>query len=77
MKYKKQIVLFDKPIGKKLVHSYSHGIILLKVEIRVNNQIVFTATQKCVVFNLINKRMHKGGFVRIASELAKNVYTTD
>ncbi|MDP3444393.1 MAG: acyl-CoA thioesterase [Ignavibacteria bacterium] len=61
MKYKKQIVLFDKPIGKKLVHSYSHGIILLKVEIRVNNQIVFTATQKCVVFNLINKRMHKGG----------------
>jgi hypothetical protein len=51
-----------------LVHSYSHGIILLKAEIRVNNQIVFTATQKCVVFNLINKRMHKGGITEFVNK---------
>jgi len=60
MKYKKQITLFDKPIGKMIVEKYSHGVIVLRAEIRVNNCSVFSATQKCVLMNLTTKKMYKG-----------------
>lgn len=60
MKYKKQITLFDKPIGKMHIESYSHGIFVLMAEIRVNNSIAFTAKQKCVLMNLSDKKMYKG-----------------
>lgn len=60
MKYKKQITLFDKPIGKMIVAKYSHGVIVLKAEIRLEDTIVFTATQKCVLMNLTTKSMYKG-----------------
>ncbi|MFA7418330.1 MAG: thioesterase family protein [Melioribacteraceae bacterium] len=59
MKYKKQITLFDKPIGKMIVEKYSHGVIVLRAEIRVNNCSVFSATQKCVLMNLTTKKMYK------------------
>ena len=57
IKYKKQIKLFDKPVGKMLLQSYSHGVFILKAEIIVNAKLAFTATQKCVLINLTSGRM--------------------
>lgn len=72
MKYKKQIVLFDKPVGKVWIDKNPHGIIVLKAEIRTNNKIAFTATQKCVLLNLTTNIIYKGEIVEIASKLAQN-----
>jgi acyl-CoA thioester hydrolase len=60
VKYRKQIKLFDKPIGKMLLLSYSHGVLLFKTEITIDNYIAFNATQKCVLMNLKNNQMLKG-----------------
>ena len=60
MRYKKQIKLFDKPIGKMEVFSYIHGIFVLKAEIMVSKVIAFTAIQKCVLLNLENNIKFKG-----------------
>jgi len=60
IRYKKQIKLFDKPMGKMFIQSYSHGIILLKAEIMVNNSLTFIATQKCVLMNLNENKMFTG-----------------
>lgn len=60
LKYKKQIKLFDKPLGKMFMQSYSHGIIILKAEIIVENSPAFIATQKCVLLNLNGNIMFTG-----------------
>lgn len=60
IKYKRQIKLFDKPLGKMFVQSYSHGIIVLKAEIIVENSLAFIATQKCVFMNLNENKMFTG-----------------
>jgi len=60
IKYKKQIKLFDKPLGKMFVQSYSHGIIALKADIIVENSLAFIATQKCVLMNLNENKMFTG-----------------
>ena len=60
LKYKKQIKLFDKPLGKMFMQSYSHGIIILKAEIIVENSLAFVATQKCVFMNLNENKMFTG-----------------
>jgi acyl-CoA thioester hydrolase len=60
VKYRKQIKLFDKPIGKMLLLSYSHGVLLFKTEITIDNYIAFNATQKCVLMDLKNNKMLKG-----------------
>ena len=60
LKYKKQIKLFDKPLGKMFMQSYSHGIIILKAEIMVENSLAFIATQKCVLMNLNENKMFTG-----------------
>ncbi len=57
IKYKKQIKLFDRPVGKMLLQSYSHGVFILKAEIIVNGKLSFTATQKCVLMNLTSGQM--------------------
>jgi acyl-CoA thioester hydrolase len=44
IKYKKQIKLFDKPVGKMELNSYSHGVLLFKTEITIDNYIAFIAT---------------------------------
>jgi YbgC/YbaW family acyl-CoA thioester hydrolase len=58
-KYKKQIKLFDKPFGIMILHDYSHGVFILKVEIRIEQSIAFTATQKCVLVDLKSNKMIK------------------
>jgi len=60
MKYKRQIKLFDKPIGRIFLESYSHGVIMLKAEICINDDIAFTATQKCILMNLNTQKMYMG-----------------
>jgi len=67
IKYNNQIKLFDKPIGKMLLDSYSHGIYILKTEISNNKHIAFVATQKCALMNLTNNKM----FMKSIQELIK------
>jgi acyl-CoA thioester hydrolase len=59
MKYRKQIKLFDKPVGKMILHNSSHGLMVLKAEILVDDDIVFKATQKCVLMNMKDNKMFK------------------
>jgi len=65
LKYKGQIKLFDKPIGRIFLESYSHGEIILKIEICLNENIAFTATQKCVLMNLTTQKMFMGSFEKL------------
>lgn len=65
MKYKSQIKLFDVPSGKMLIESYSHGVITLKAEISINHRTAFTATQKCVLMNLVNHKMFMGSLDKL------------
>jgi len=65
LKYKGQIKLFDKPIGRIFLESYSHGVIMLKIEICLNDDTAFTATQKCVLMNLTTHKMLMGSFEKL------------
>ncbi|MFA6978605.1 MAG: acyl-CoA thioesterase [Ignavibacteriaceae bacterium] len=60
IKYRKQIKLFDKPIGKMFVQSYSHGMFVLKAEIKIEDHLAFIAIQKCVLLNLNENKMFTG-----------------
>jgi acyl-CoA thioester hydrolase len=60
MKYKKQIGLFDKPIGRMCLFKHSHGMLLLKAEIEVELKPVFSAMQKCVLLYLDSNTIYKG-----------------
>ncbi len=60
IKYKKMIKLFDKPVGKMLLQSYSHGVFVLQTEIILDDSIAFTAIQKCVLINLADNKMVNG-----------------
>ena len=68
LKYKGQIKLFDKPIGKIILENYSHGVIHLKVEITNNEKIVFSAVQKCVLMNLDTQKMFMGSLEKLFKE---------
>jgi len=65
LKYKGQIKLFDKPIGRIFLESYSHGVIMLKIEICLNDDTAFTATQKCVLMNLTTHKMFMESFEKL------------
>ncbi len=60
VKYKKQIKLSDKPVGRIFLENYIHGVFTLKAEILLNNHIAFTAIQKCVLMDLSSHKMFKG-----------------
>ena len=60
IKYRKQIKLFDKPVGQMFVQSYSHGMFVLKAEIKIEDHLAFIATQKCVLLNLNENKMFTG-----------------
>jgi len=68
IKYKRQIKLFDKPLGKMFMQSYSHGIIVLKAEIMVENSLAFIATQKCVFMNLNENKMFTGNIHNLVGQ---------
>ncbi|MCX6173931.1 MAG: thioesterase family protein [Ignavibacteriales bacterium] len=69
VKYKKQIKLFDKPVGEIFLHNYSHGMFVFKAEISINNLIVFMATQKCVLMNLKDHKMFKGNIYDLVNRI--------
>ena len=52
VKYKKFLKLFDKPVGVMCVETLQHGIFKLKAEISLNERIIASGKQKCVLFNL-------------------------
>ena len=55
--YKKQLKIFDEPTGTIELNSYKHGIIVLKTIIKLKDEIVAKAEQKCVIVNLRNSKM--------------------
>ena len=65
LKYKGQIKLFDKPLGKIFLDTYSHGVITLKVEIHNNNKLALSATQRCVLMNLTTQKMFMGSLEKL------------
>ncbi len=69
VKYKKQIKLFDKPVGKMFLQNHSHGLFTLKAEIIINNHIAFSAIQKCVFVNLSNNKMFTGNVNELITNL--------
>jgi acyl-CoA thioester hydrolase len=64
-KYKKQIKLLDRPIGKMFLESSSHGILIFKAEIRIDDKIAFCASQKCVIMDLKNNLMITDNIIKI------------
>ena len=50
--YKKQIKMFDRPVGWMEVKDIKHGIIYLEAIIKCDNRIAAVAEQKCVVMDL-------------------------
>jgi len=65
MRYKKQIKILDYPVGKMKLESNSHGIMIFKSVIRVNDAIVYTASQKCVFMNLTTNKMITENILKI------------
>lgn len=72
MKYRKQIKLFDKPSGEMVLHSNLHGLIVLKAEILIDEDIVFRATQKCVLMNMKDNKMFKGNIIDLFKQFQKH-----
>ncbi|MGQ7719998.1 acyl-CoA thioesterase [Melioribacter sp. OK-6-Me] len=58
--YKRQLKLFEAPIGIMELESINHGILTLKANIKVETGIVAFAEQKCVIMNLKTKKMISG-----------------
>jgi acyl-CoA thioester hydrolase len=69
LKYKRQLKLFDEPVGRIFMESNSHGIIILNAEICINDNIAFTANQKCVLMNLATHKMYMGNIQNLLKEL--------
>ena len=57
--YKKSLKLFDEPIGYMNLISFNHGIITLKVEIKLDEEVAAFGEQKCVLMDLIKGTMDK------------------
>lgn len=57
IKYKKQLKLFDTPLGNIKLVDYNHGVMNLKIEIKLNDNIAASAEQKCVLINLKTSKM--------------------
>jgi len=57
--YKKFLKLFDKPGGFMNLVCYNHGIVTLKVEIRLDGKIAAFGEQKCILMNLKTSLMNK------------------
>lgn len=52
IRYKKQIRMFDRPVGIMKLADINHGIILLEAFFMSGEKVAATAEQKCVIFNL-------------------------
>ncbi len=65
LKYKKQIKLMDRPIGRMFLESSTHGILIVKAEIRIDDKIAFCASQKCVIIDLKNNLMMTDNIIKI------------
>ena len=59
IKYKRQISLDDKPIGKIRLERFDRVIWVLKAEFIVNDSLVAFAEQKCVLLNLLTNKIQK------------------
>lgn len=57
IEYKKPLFLFDKPTGKIKVEKYERGIWYLSAVIKLENQLVARAKQKCVLIDKKTNRM--------------------
>ncbi len=60
VKYKRQVKLFDKPVGRMTLAELRHGILSLEAEISVDGRLCVSAEQKCVVMKLCDSTILKG-----------------
>ena len=67
--YKKSLNLFDKPLGIINLVCYNHGIITLKIEIKLEEKIAAFGEQKCVLMNLITGKMIKDKLRLISADI--------
>jgi acyl-CoA thioester hydrolase len=59
IKYKKQITLNDKPTGRIWLERLDRVIWVINSEISVNQSLVASAEQKCVVVDLITNKIQR------------------
>jgi acyl-CoA thioester hydrolase len=57
--YKKSLNLFDKPVGILNLMCCNHGIITLKIEIKLEEKLAAFGEQKCVLMNLTTGKMNR------------------
>lgn len=57
IKYRQQLKMFDKPTSNIKLVNYNHGIMNLKIEIKLNDNVAASADQKCVMINLKDSKM--------------------
>jgi acyl-CoA thioester hydrolase len=69
IKYKKQIKLFQKPVVTMIIESYSHGVMILRTSIVIDNYTVCTAVQRCVIMNLKENKIFKGNITDLFREI--------
>ncbi|MGC8654465.1 MAG: acyl-CoA thioesterase [Candidatus Kryptoniota bacterium] len=52
IRYKREIKLFDRPIGKIILSGIGHGVLMLKASIEVSSRVCTIAEQQCVLMRL-------------------------
>lgn len=63
IKYKKQLKIFDSPVGIMECSAYQHGILTLKASVKLKDSISATAIQKCVMVDLGTRKMIIASFL--------------
>ncbi|MBZ0200061.1 MAG: acyl-CoA thioesterase [Ignavibacteriaceae bacterium] len=69
MKYKKQIKLFQEPIGRMTLVNYKHGVFTFEAIIKLEGKTVFHAVQECVLMNLKENKMYKNNVSKLVGSL--------
>lgn len=64
IRYKKEIKLFDRPVGRMKVVEISHGMLVLRAEIEANGFLCASAEQRCVIMRLSDSRILKMDEIR-------------
>ena len=62
--YRRMLKLFDCPVGIMSVECCSHGIIMLNADILLNEIVVASGKQRCVIVDLVTSKIIKGAQLR-------------
>lgn len=67
IKYKKQIKLFDQPMGRMQFAGHKHGIITFEAVIKIGDKVSASAVQRCLLLNLKTGKFDKGKLMEVFS----------